>query len=56
MPVANGVEKAFPGAGTKPGIEVWRIEVKLSFGLKIFSFRTKFIILYHSYLRQSCMS
>jgi len=28
MPVADAGPKSFPGAGTKKGVEVWRIEVE----------------------------
>lgn len=27
MPVAESGQKTFPGVGTKPGVEIWRIEV-----------------------------
>ena len=27
MPVAENGQRTFPGAGTKPGVEIWRIEV-----------------------------
>jgi len=27
MPVAESGQRTFPGAGTKPGVEIWRIEV-----------------------------
>lgn len=27
MPVAEGGQRTFPGVGTKPGLEIWRIEV-----------------------------